>query len=386
MKMSARLFLMLLGALFAISYLLFATNLFHSNKSNKKSGVKHPNFDSAALSSSNPMLPAVTSISNDAKTIQSHFQDICSKRKVRTNKKNSCQRPSLGLLTPVLPSNSKCDDDSVVYIDATLYVRHAAPYLVHLLDESHQKVPICTKEAIHKGVTTMNHDFVTFFVRTLTERHVGRGFVLDLDASTGIHTLISALLGYRVIAFEASSKTSQLLSKTVTMNKIESSVTLFQNSLSDGVYNLLEVIEKQEENISPAIQSATTSTSSSTGSIICLDTLVPYLNAVTKYDNLPKVVTLMKMGINAPLIIRGGINFFSIYKVHTIIFEINLNEWINVGCPPVEVADALFKLSYVMTSRDKSLVRNVYEFKRWYDEHLSMRDKSRTIDVVFTLR
>ena len=395
-------------------------------------GKHHPTFDSP---NDDPVQPIATTVPLDSLSVQTYFQLICSGRPSThdPHDQHSCLRPSLGLLTPLPPpilspsqqatierqvwSTSLCMEvhggtettpttppttppTTMLQLDLGTYVQRGAPALYHLFDK--KQLPVCTTATnLHlakdkdnqKSITpshqfhefnSINHDFVTFFIRSLTAHHVGKGFVVDVGAHIGVHTLVAASLGYRVIAFESSPAIAALFARTVAINNMEALVTIFQNNLADGVHR-----KPDTSSSSPYDTSAT----------ICLDTIVPYLEATMHtVENVPKVITLMRIGgidnynYIAPLIIRGGVNFFTLYQVHTILFEIQPKVWSRLKCDVIDVAKGLFHMNYIMTTRGhESLISNAYEFDKWYTEHLVGKAKEgaalleERIDVVFTL-
>jgi len=275
----------------------------------------------------------------------------------------SCNAPALGRLHPVRHDESKrFDCGAKKWIDLGGAVRSAAPHLYHLLDDRHRLLPMCTSSV--KSDTVVDHGYMSFISRTLTARHVRRGFVIDVGASTGKTTLVASVLGYQVIAFEASKVLAELLSRTVLMNSVESLVTVFQNGVADGVYTGT-LAAAQDETALPLV------------TIVCLDSLVPYLNVL----DLPKVVTLLKIDVAnlEPLVLRGATTFFAEYDVRTIFLEMRGDHWLELGCPPSAVAATLFKMDYVMSSHDGSLVSNKHEFERWYKKN----KKKRSASIVF---
>ena len=272
----------------------------------------------------------------------------------------SCQGPALGRLHPVR-SKSKSDCGAKKWIDLGSAVRSAAPHVYHLLDDRHHLLPMCTSSV---AADVIDHGYISFISRTLTARHVRRGFVLDVGASTGKTTLVASVLGYQVIAFEASKVLAELLSRTVLMNGVESLVSVFQNGVADGVYTGT-LAAAQDDTALPLV------------TIVCLDSLVPYLNVL----DLPKVVTLLKIDVAnlEPLVLRGATTFFAVYDVRTIFLEMKGDHWLELGCPPSAVATTLFKMDYVMSSHDGSLVSNKHEFERWYKKN----KKKRSASIVF---
>ena len=289
------------------------------------------------------------------------FEHMCPTQQLSSN--NERCHHTLSNLRPIISSyNSRTIQDqhcsTTMLFDVGIPISYGAPHLSHLYQNSHKvKLPICItpnnevkEEAEVVQQTTAQ---LSFIVQLLTEKNVGRGFVLDIGAGIGLSTITAAVLGYRVVAFESHRRLGDLLSRSVFMNQFQSSVTIFENSISNDV--------------------------------VCLTTLVPYLEVLAVADNLPKVVVLLRISpqVLAPLVLSGGGEFFQQFTVQTIILEVSKTEWSDIAhCPPTKVASALFELNYVMSSQDGSLISNTDEFQRWIESESGFKNK---MNVVFTI-
>ena len=283
-------------------------------------------------------------------------------------------------------------------------VRMGAPHLYHMfLDEFARRPPICTYPAREdkwvsrslQNAGIWDAPLAQFFVRTLTQPHQGGGgIVVDVGANVGAMTLLSASLGFRTFAFEASRRTARMLARTVRMNGLESRVTVLNNALGDGLYYSRLIVPKdnrggsalglsREEFGVNINEKAGATIHEDRVSVVCLDTMVDYLDVVLPAEGLPRVVTLMKIDVERlePLVLRGGAEFFSRFDVRTIVLEISSFGWSVIGCEVKGVVGALLEIGYVMSTQDGALVRNTAEFEHWSGKiHLEKTQ----VNVVFT--
>jgi len=298
------------------------------------------------------------------------LQNICPLLTTSTN----CHLPSLTLLRPIISPTTTTEAIPETCLQlGTLYqfsigtiIHTGAPKLSHLYNKYSQSIPICvannqpkTTSEEQQQKNQRDHTMISFVVQSLTQ-HVERGFFLDIGIGNdaGKASLTAAVLGYRVIAFESSYERASMLSSTFQMNKITHHGTIFNNLVSDRVER-----NTQEKGI-PGI---------------CLSTLVPYLNVVSKAENLPKIIVLLKITAKdlEPLVLRGASLLFDEYQVKTIIVVLRRTTW--KSCLPMDVVTALIEQGYVMSTQDgKRLIENKEEFRRWWSE-----TTTEIVDVVF---
>lgn len=341
--------------------------------------------------------------------VRAAFANICQHKIDRPENLPCDSRHALRRLRPVLPSSvpglrtAPCGLENVMArLRVGDAVRSGAPQLLHLLDEYARLPPICTYPA-HED-KWISHSLQTsgiwdaplaeFFVRTLTQPHQGIGIVVDIGANIGAMTLLSASLGFRTFAFEASKRTARMLARTVAINRLESRITIFNNALSDALYYSRLIVPKDNRGGSALGLSqkdfgvninlkAGATIQENQVSVVCLDTIIDYLDVALPAEGLPRVVALMKIDVERlePLVLRGGAEFFSRFDVRTIVLEISSFGWSIIGCKPKNVVFTMLEIGYVMSTQDGTLVRNMDEFERWSEKiHL----KKTQVNVVFT--
>eukprot|EP00946_MAST-07B_sp_MAST-7B-sp1_P005044 g5044.t1 len=340
--------------------------------------------------------------------VRAAFSKLCPRATVRPDNL-PCSARGLRRIRQVLPSSlpglrtSPCGQGNVVAkLRVGDAVQHGAPKLFHLVDEMARVPLICTfppheDKWVSQSIQTTgiwDAPLATFFVRTLTQRHQGTGIVLDVGANIGSMTLISAVLGYRTFAFEASKRSAHLLARTVAINHLENRVSVLNNALGDGLYFSRLVVPRdnrggsavglsQKEYGTNINEKAGATTEENHISVVCLDTVADYLDVVLPAEGLPRVVILLKIDVERlePLVIRGGAEFFSRFDVKTVVLEISSYGWGVIGCDVQGVVGAMLEIGYVMTTQDGTLVQNLEDFAPW-SERINLSKTQ--VNVVFT--
>eukprot|EP01124_Arcella_intermedia_P014971 TRINITY_DN2150_c0_g1_i2.p1 TRINITY_DN2150_c0_g1~~TRINITY_DN2150_c0_g1_i2.p1 ORF type:complete len:359 (-),score=50.95 TRINITY_DN2150_c0_g1_i2:29-1105(-) len=194
--------------------------------------------------------------------------------------------------------------------------------------------------------------------------HKPTGIVIDAGANIGQYSLVAAILGHRVIAFEPIPQHVEMMKKTFALNGISNRIHIYQNALAD--YSSKTHINFHKNNKGGStierIDTQGDETLSDTRFIpgfrieielIRLDEVRVLVNLL--YPNLRIVFWKADIEGYEPRMFRGSSEIFDQFKPDVVMFEVLGKSFERTKCNLPNLLNGMLKLGYNMRTLEGAL-------------------------------
>eukprot|EP00941_MAST-03F_sp_MAST-3F-sp1_P001238 g1238.t1 len=245
----------------------------------------------------------------------------------------------------------------------------------------------------------------------------GSGVVIDAGANVGTLSLLSAQLGYRVLAFEANANTASLLARSVIINRYEYLITIFRNALGEkaetgSIYVPTENLggSKVVTSFNGEVTNKIYHKEPGNVQIIPLDAAIPTIQSILidvakamdggavtgaglgglgASSRPRREISLLKLDVETmePRVIRGARHLFEKFSIPLIILEVSSLGWEKQGCKMEMVFRCFLEMGYALVffkEKKHAPITTILQLEKWLHNEPDVA-KGALTDVAFVL-